>query len=202
MKKTLLLITVLSAFILESFTTGMPHTDVYKVDTNVSSLEWFAEKATGKHNGTIKLSGGQISNDHGNFTGTFDIDMSTIENKDVESPEYKAKLEKHLKSEDFFDAAKYPVSKFVMTSVTPMAEAKDGFTHAVKGMLTIKDKTNEISFNAAIKMEEGKIFATGTAIVDRSKFEIKYGSKTFFEDIGDKMIYDEFKLKFNVAASK
>lgn len=202
MKKLFFLVAVITAFTLESFTFKNLHTDVYKVDTKVSSLEWFAEKVTGKHNGTIKLSGGQISNDHGNFTGTFDIDMSTIENKDVESPEYKAKLEKHLKSEDFFDAVKYPVSKFVMTSVNPLAEAKDGFTHSVKGMLTIKDKTNEITFNAAIKMEEGKIFARGAAIVDRSKFEIKYGSKTFFEDIGDKMIYDEFTLKFNVAAFK
>ena len=202
MKKTALLILALSAFIFESFVPGIPHTDVYKVDTSLSSLEWYAQKVTGKHNGTIKLLKGEIANNHGNYTGTFEIDMTSIVDKDMESPEYRTKLENHLKSEDFFDVAKYPVSKFSMTSVSALAEAKEGLTHSVKGMLTIKDKTNEITFDAAIKMDGGKIFATGSAIVDRSKFDVKYGSKTFFADIGDKMIYDEFTLKFNVVAAK
>lgn len=202
MKKLVILIAAITAFTLVSFTVITPHTDVYKVDTAASSMEWFAEKMSGKHNGTIKLAGGEISNNHGNYTGIFEIDMSSIEDKDMESPEYKAKLENHLKSADFFNSAKYPHAKFAMTSVTPLAESKEGRTHAVKGMLTIKDKTNEITFEAAIKMEGGKIFATGSAIVDRSKFDVKYGSKTFFADIGDKMIYDEFTLKFNVVASK
>ncbi|CAN5386904.1 YceI family protein [soil metagenome] len=202
MKKIFTLAFAITSTVLMSFKTIAPHTDVYKVDLSTSSLEWYAEKVTGKHNGTIKLLSGEISNTHGNYTGTFEIDMNSIVDLDLESPEYKAKLEKHLKSEDFFDAVKYPHSKFVMTSVTPLAAAKEGFTHSVKGMLTIKDKTNEISFDTAIKMEGEKIFATGSAVIDRSKFDIKYGSKTFFADIGDKMIYDDFTLKFNVVASK
>ena len=89
------------------------------------------------------------------------------------------------------------------TSITSVKDAKQGgFTHTVKGNLTIKDKTNEISFDAVIKMEAGKIACTGTALVDRSKFDVKYGSKTFFPDIADKIIYDEFTLKFNVLAVK
>lgn len=201
MKKLFLLTACMISLILVSFT-PRPHSEVYRVDTSLSSLQWYAEKVTGKHNGTIKLSNGSITNNHGNYTGTFEIDMNTIEDKDIESAEHKLKLENHLKSPDFFDAAKYPKSKFVMTSVTPLAEAKDGLTHAVKGMLTIKDKTNEITFNTAIKMEGNKILATGSAVVDRSKYDVKYGSKVFFEDIGDKMIYDEFTLKFSVAAAK
>ncbi len=202
MKKLFLLTVALSTFLLISFVAKTPHTDVYKVDTAVSSMEWFAEKMTGKHNGTIKFASGEISNNHGNYTGTFEIDMSSIEDKDLESPEYKAKLENHLKSADFFDATKYPIAKFVMTSVTPLAVSKDGNTHAIKGLLTIKDKTNEITFSSSVKIEGNKIFSTGSAIVDRAKFDIKYGSKTFFADIGDKMIYDEFTLKFNVVAAK
>ncbi len=202
MKKILIIAVTFASFALFSFIRITPHSDVYKVDTGLSTLEWYAEKVSGKHNGTIKLSSGEISNTHGNYTGTFDIDMSSIENKDVESPEYRAKLEKHLKSEDFFDATKYPKAKFVLTSVTPLTEAKAGLTHNAKGMLTIKDKTNEISFDIAIRMEGNKIFSTGSAVVDRSKFDVKYGSKTFFTDIGDKMIYDEFTLRFNVVAAK
>ncbi len=202
MKKISLLSFVCITFILFSFTNVKPHTEVYKVNTELSSLEWFAEKLTGKHHGTIKLSSGVISNDHGKYTGTFDIDMTSIENKDVESEEYKTKLENHLKSADFFDAAKFPQAKFAMTSVTPLAEPLEGLTHAIKGMLTIKDITNEITFNAAVKVEGNQLFSTGTAVVDRSKYEIKYGSKSFFEDIGEKMIYDDFKIKFNIVASK
>jgi len=185
-----------------SFTKKTIHSDVYKVDRSISSLEWYAEKVSGKHNGTIKISNGEISDTHGNYTGNFEIDMSTIEDKDLENPAYKSKLENHLKSPDFFDAAKFPTSKFVLTSVSLLPAPKDGLTHSVKGLLTIKDKTNEITFDAAIKMEGDKIFATGSAVVDRSKFDIKYGSKTFFADIGDKMIYDDFTLKFNVVAIK
>jgi len=202
MKKIILPAATLLLFSLMSFTKKSIHSDVYKVDRSISSLEWYAEKVTGKHNGTIKISSGEISDTHGSYTGTFEIDMSSIEDKDLESAEYKAKLENHLKSPDFFDAAKYPTSKFVLTSVSPLPAPKDGLTHAVKGLLTIKDKTNEITFDAAIKMEGDKIFATGSAVVDRSKFDIKYGSKTFFADIGDKMIYDDFTLKFNVVAIK
>ncbi len=193
----------LTTFSLRAFVGTFIHTEVYNVDTKLSSLEWFAKKVSGNHNGTIMFSGGEIQNDHGKLTGSFEVDMNTIENKDIKSVEYKAKLENHLKSEDFFSVAKFPVSKFIITSLTPVMEASpDGFTHTVKGNLTIKDKTNEISFDAIVKLEDGKIFCTGSVIIDRSKFDVKYGSKKFFPNIGDKMIYDEFTLKFNVVAGK
>ena len=83
-----------------------------------------------------------------------------------------------------------------------MAKPTETATHTVKGMLTIKDKTNEITFDAVLKITETQASCTGTAVVDRSKFDVKYGSKSFFPDIGDKMIYDEFTLKFNVVAVK
>jgi len=188
-------------FTLMAFVGNVLHTDIYTIDVNQSNLEWYAEKVTGKHNGTIKFSSGEIKNDHGKLSGSFEIDMNSILDKDMESADKRAKLENHLKSADFFDAAKYPKSKFVITSVTPLkAASNSNLTHTVKGMLTIKDKTNEISFDAAIKMLENKVTATGSIVVDRAKFDLKYNSKTFFPDIGDKMIYDEFTLKFNLTA--
>ena len=202
MKKSITITASLFAFALMSFM-GPKHTDVYKVDTKLSSLEWIGEKVSGKHSGTIKLSSGEIHSDHGTLTGKFDIDMTSVANTDMEAGEYRTKLEDHLKAPDFFDAAKYPKSTFVVTSVTPIKDAKEGgMTHKVKGNLTVKDKTNEISFDSVIKTEGGKIACVGTAIVDRTKYDIKYGSKSFFPEIGDKMIYDDFKLKFNVVAIK
>lgn len=201
MKNTIITTAMLSAFALMAFI-NPTHTDVYKVDTKTSSMEWFAEKVTGKHQGTIALSSGEIKNDHGNLSGTFEADMTTIVNTDL-TGEYKTKLENHLKSDDFFGSEKYPKAKFTTTSISPIKDAKEGgFTHTVKGNLTIKEKTNEITFDAVIKDEAGKIACVGTAVVDRSKFDVKYGSKSFFPEIGDKAIYDEFKIKFNVVAVK
>ena len=146
MKKLIILSCVFAAFTLMSFVNDNLHTDVYKVDIKLSSLEWYAEKVTGKHNGTIMLSSGEIISDHGKYTGSFEIDMKTIEDKDITKEEYKLKLETHLKSPDFFDAEKYPKSKFIITSVTPLTTVNElGLTHTVKGNLTIKDKTNVIS---------------------------------------------------------
>lgn len=201
MKKAIFGASVIGMILFSAF--SPKHTDVYKADTKLSSLEWYGEKVGGKHNGTIKLSSGEIHNDHGNLSGTFVIDMNTIEDVDLTDASYQDKLDGHLKSADFFDAAKYPTSKFVSTSITPIKDVKQGgYTHTVKGNLTIKEKTNEVTFDAVIKSEANKIVCVGTAVIDRSKFDVKYGSKSFFPEIGDKMINDEFKLKFNVIAVK
>jgi polyisoprenoid-binding protein YceI len=202
MKKSILSAGVIAIIALASFK-GTLSPDVYKVDTSLSSLEWTGEKVTGKHNGTIMLSNGTITSEKGVLSGIFEVKMSSIVNKDVEDVQWKTKLENHLKGPDFFDTEKFPAAKFVTTSITPIKDAKEGdFTHKVKGNLTIKDKTNEISFDAVIKTEGNKIACVGTATIDRSKFDVKYGSKSFFPEIGDKMIYDEFQVKFNIVAVK
>lgn len=201
MKKLRILSIVIVAMTMMSFANMKFHTDVFKVDTKQSVLQWYAEKLTGKHNGTIMLADGELKNNHGNLTGVLNFDMTSISNKDMDEGEWKGKLETHLKSADFFDVAKYPVSKFEITSVIPAKSSKTaGATHTVKGLLTIKDKTNEISFDAEIKMMPKSISCKGSAVVDRTKFDIKYRSKSYFPDIGDKMIYDEFILKFDVVA--
>jgi polyisoprenoid-binding protein YceI len=200
MKKIIILSGVIAALGIMSFVSKNAHTVVYKVDAGLSSLEWYAEKVTGKHNGIIKLNSGEMINDHGVMTGKFEINMNSIECKDLEGKS-KAGLEKHLMSADFFDAGKFPKAEFVLTSIVPNKEMKEGgMTHTVTGNLTIKDKTNPISFGAIVKMEGNKIGCVGTAVVDRAKFDIKYNSKSFFPEIGDKMIYDEFQLKFNIIA--
>ena len=200
MKTTKIILSV--AFVLVAFAFKL-HTDTFRIDPKQSSVEWYAEKVSGKHNGTIMLKSGELQNNHGSFTGFAEIDMTTIVDKDLENETYRTKLENHLKSPDFFDVAKFPTSKFVVKSITALTEVKaGGFTHKVSGDLTIKDKTNPIAFDANIKIMPDKITCIGSAVVDRSKFDVKYGSKTFFEDIGDKMIYDEFTLKFNIIAVK
>ncbi len=202
MRKSIILLTLIALFNAAGLIADNLHVDVYKVDVNTSSVQWFASKFTGKHEGTVNLLGGEIQSNHGQLSGSFEIDMNSIVDTDIKDEKSNAKLTNHLKSADFFDAGKYPKSTFVITSVLALKDGKEGATHSIKGNLTIKDKTNEISFDAAIIIQESKITCVGTAVVDRSKFDVRYGSKSFFEDIGDKVIYDEFSIKFNVIASR
>ena len=198
--KIILGFTVIGTIALSAFTIG---NETYKVDTKASSLEWTGKKLTGEHTGTIHITSGSVEVQNNMIKeGKFEIDMTSIENKDL-TGEWKGKLEDHLKSVDFFDTGKFPKATFIITSVKPLSVPNaGGFTHTVKGNLTIKDKTNEISFDAIMKIDATKVACVGTATVDRTKFDVKYHSKTFFAEIGDKMIYDEFQLKFNISAIK
>ncbi len=166
-------------------------------------MEWIGEKISGKHHGTIKFLNGEIRNNHGTITGMFEFDMNSIGCLDLEPGANREKLENFLKSSNFFDARVYPKAVFILNSAIPVKQG-DGinYTHTVKGLLTIKDKTNEISFGANLKIEGKQFSCQGSVSIDRTQYDIRYRSKTFFLDIGDKVIYDEFKLNFNVIAGK
>ena len=201
MKKSIFGASVIGIIAFSAFTFNA---DTYKVDTKLSSLEWTGKKIGGEHNGTISLSSGSLMVQNNEVVGgALEVDMKSVKNKDVQDSTWRHKFDEHLMGPDFFDSEKFPKAKFEITSVTPIKDSKDrNFTHSVKGKLTIKDKTNEITFNAMVKSQDGKIACVATVIIDRTKFDIKYGSKIFFSDIGDKMVYDEFTLKFNVVATK
>jgi polyisoprenoid-binding protein YceI len=178
------------------------HVDTYQVDVTGSRVEWVGEKIGGKHQGTVKLTSGVVTNDHGKLGGSFIMDMTTITSTDLEG-EKKAKLEGHLKSDDFFGVQKFPTSSFEITGVTPRAGYVEGGPNFdVTGKLTIKGISNDATFPAMIKFEGSKMTAKVEMKVDRSKYDVRYGSKTFFPDIGDKAIADEFLLKIDVVASK
>jgi polyisoprenoid-binding protein YceI len=172
----------------------------YVVNTNQSNLVWKAEKVTGKHDGTVKLSGGEITVANNNLvSGSFTIDMTSLAVVDIKDPGTNGKLLGHLKSDDFFSVEKHKTATFVITSVTPGSQ-KGSFT--VKGNLTIKGITKAIEFPAAIIMDGNDLKATATITVDRTKFDIRYGSKSFFESIGDKAIYDDFTIELQLLASQ
>lgn len=177
------------------------HVDTYKVDTKASIIEWTGEKVSGKHTGTINLLSGQLYNNHGKFGGSFIIDMNSLSSTDL-TGDKKGKLEGHLKSDDFFGVKNFPTSTFEITSLAPLSGVTAGAPNFnVTGKLTIKGKTNDISFPAIIKFDGANMTASGEVIVDRSKYDVRYGSKTFYADIGDKAISDEFVLKLNIKAS-
>jgi polyisoprenoid-binding protein YceI len=159
-------------------------------DTTQTKLLWLGENVTGQHTGTIRLKSGWLTLlDNKITSGEFNIDMASLTDS-----EHSKMLEGHLKSDDFFGVVKYPVAKLVLTGSTPF----DKGSGTVTGTLTIKDITNPIEFKATLqKKDEGNwLFANIT--VDRTKYNIRYGSGSFFDNLGDKTIYDDFKVKVNL----
>jgi polyisoprenoid-binding protein YceI len=179
------------------FANAPKKSEAFKVDASKSSVTWLAKKVTGQHNGKVVLENGTltVSNDK-IIGGKFEIDMTSIEVLDLQG-EWKDKLVGHLKSDDFFSVAKNPKSNFEITSVETKA---DGTT--ITGKLTIKGITKEITFPASVSKKGNVVVAIATIRIDRTKFDIKYGSKSFIEGIGDKAIDDEFEMQVNLVAMK
>ncbi len=172
----------------------------YKIDAAASSIEWTGTKATGaSHTGTIALKDGPLDVAGNEIKGgQFSVKMDTLTDKDLTDAAYKAKLETHLKSEDFFNVAKYPESTFKIKSVTKKSDTEV----SIKGDLTMIGKTQEVEFPATIKMDGNTITGTADVTLDRTKWDLKYGSGKFFQGLGDKMIKDDFNLKLNLVAKK
>jgi polyisoprenoid-binding protein YceI len=185
MKKKLLFL-----FLSLLFVTNVHSQDKLTADTDKTQLLWLGEKVTGQHTGTIKLQSGWLTwQDNKIVSGEFNIDMASL--KETEANE---RLEGHLKSDDFFGVEKFPIAKLVITGSTPF----DKGTGVVTGTLTIKGVTNPIEFKAAIQKKDEGTWFFANIDVDRTKYNIKYGSGTFFDNLGDKTIYDEFKIKVNL----
>ncbi len=162
-----------------------------EVKTAESTVTWKGYKVTGSHYGTINLKEGALMFDGDQLTGgEFVVDMTTLISTDL-AGESKGKLEGHLKSDDFFGVESNPTSKLVFTSV----KATGKNSYKVTGDLTIKGKTNPVTFDVSVYGNK----ATATMKVDRSKYDVKYGSGSFFDNLGDKTIYDEFDLVVDLA---
>nr|WP_298931312.1 YceI family protein [uncultured Allomuricauda sp.] len=185
MKKTILSLALTAVFGLTAIASPIDgEKKAVKVDE--STVTWKAYKVTGSHTGTIALKSGALEFEGDKLTGgEFVVDMTSIANTDLEG-DYKGKLEGHLNSDDFFGTATNPTSSLVFTKV----EASGKNSYKVTGDLTIKGITKPVTFDVSIYGSK----ATATLKVDRAAYDVKYGSGSFFDNLGDKTIYDEFDL--------
>jgi polyisoprenoid-binding protein YceI len=175
------------------------HIDTLKVNTTESNIAWVGYKVTGQHAGNVKIKSGNLQMDHGKLAGgSFEIDMASISCTDLQG-EMAGKLVGHLSSPDFFGTEKYPTAKFNITRVIPV-DSKGNYK--IIGDLTIKETTKSVKFNANVTSNGGKTMATGKIVVDRSEFDVRYGSGSFFDGLGDKTIYDDFDLNVSLVAGK
>lgn len=194
MKKSGILVLFI-ALIIMSFTSSLdPIKKKLKVDIASSTITWKGYKPTGSHTGTINLvSGSLILKSDKVKGGSFTVDMSSLKES-----EGNKRFENHLKSKDFFEIEVYPISKFEITRT----KNKDGKTY-VTGNMTIKNITKEINFPATILINDDTVtLKSETFQINRADFNVKYKSKTFFNNLKEKFINDEFDLQVTLVAKK
>ncbi|MEM7163631.1 MAG: YceI family protein [Bacteroidota bacterium] len=158
------------------------------IDTERSVIKWVGKKVTGEHSGTINVKEGYLTFEGEELIGgKVVVDMNSIVCSDLDA-ESGAKLVGHLKSDDFFGVDKHPTATFVITNVASRGETGD---YKVTGELQIKGIKKTQKVNARVGAGKG---AKVNITIDRSDFNIRYGSGSFFDNLGDKTIYDEFDL--------
>jgi len=178
------------------------------VDLAASVVNWEGAKPTGKHNGTINLSSGEVTLDGMTITGgSFVLDMNTISNSDLEGGK-KAGLEAHLKGtaegkeDHFFNVAKYPTGKFEITKVVKI-NGNPAATHSIYGNLTIRDITKQIGFQALVGIGKERIEVTTPSFtINRTDWGVNYGSQSIFDNLGDNFVNDEIGLTITLKAGK
>lgn len=185
-KNTALLI--LTVILTASFATIK--NDKKEIKTETSTISWKGYKVTGSHEGTIDLKSGVLIFENGKLSGgEFLMDMTTINTTDLEG-DYKNKLDGHLKSDDFFGVENFPTASLVLTKVAP--SGKNAYN--VTGQLTIKDITHPVNFSMLVYNQK----ATASLKIDRTLYNVRYGSASFFDDLKNKAIDNEFDLTANL----
>lgn len=190
MKKNVFKVALAAVIVLTTVAFTANSLEKKEIKVKDSEVSWRGEKVTGFHTGIVELKEGHFILEDGELKGgEFIIDMSSIKVTDLEG-ENKAKLEGHLKSDDFFGVQTYPQAKLVITSA---AKKSDG-TYGVVADLTIKEDTHPVTFD----LEWDENSASTALTIDRSKYNVRYGSGSFFDNLGDKTIYDNFELEVDL----
>tara|TARA_Y100001935_G_scaffold124357_1_gene103264 strand:+ start:2493 stop:3104 length:612 start_codon:yes stop_codon:yes gene_type:complete len=165
--------------------------NIYSIDATKSQITWTGrEVSTSSHYGTLDFVSGnfEISNSK-IVNGDFIVDMTSIDNQDMEG-DSKARLEGHLKSDDFFSVESHPTAVLSINSSELISDGKWN----VSGDLSIKGFTHPVNFEM-VSTAEGW---SANLVFDRSKYDVRFRSGSFFENLGDKLIYDDIELSINL----
>lgn len=158
-----------------------------KINTTTSTITWVGKKVTGQHSGTINVKDGTLVFKKKKLKGgLITVAMNSINTTDLKAGQGKEDLDGHLKADDFFGTEKYPTAKIDFKLISNNGDSSYGIT----ADLTIKEVTAPITFKMFVKGNS----ATTNLKIDRTKYGIKYGSGSFFENLGDKTISDDFDL--------
>ena len=188
---------ILTSLMVFLFSMAQAQTAAYGVDVNKSALSWTGYKVLGKHYGPIQLASGMLEFAGSTLKGgDFVIDMTSIDCEDL-SGGSKDKLVGHLKSDDFFGVDNHPKAMFKIKN----AKKTGNSTYDITGDLTIKGITHSVTFPATVEVTGNMTKASADIKVDRTKYDIKYRSGSFFDGLGDKAINNEFDMKVNLVVN-
>ena len=173
----------------------------YIIDTKETVLTWEGSMVFGfgeKSIGYVYISKGELIIEKDQLVGgTVEVDMNTIEYKDKADTNTPVK---HLKSPDYFDVGKFPISTFAITKVESVNVRSK--TIKVTGNLTIKGITNPITIPAEIEFKDGIVRAIGDVIIDRTQWGIRYRSGKFYDNLADQAVSDDFEIQMKIVAKK
>ena len=170
----------------------------YNLLIDSSKVAWLGtELTTNTHFGSLRAKSGNLKIDKdGGVVGNIIIDMQSIIVEDLKGRS-KEVLESHLKSDDFFGSNNFPTATLEFRSLNRYNN--DG-GHIFNGNLTIKGITNEVEFSAKLIKQTPLLHAVGKLVFDRSKFNVRFRSGSFFDDLGDKLILDDIEVDINLIA--
>jgi polyisoprenoid-binding protein YceI len=173
---------------------------VYDVNTDESVIWWTGRNAKGKHYGTLKLSRGEIRVWDGAIDGTFEIDMTSIKNKDLEGDPLQPVLIAHLMSDDFFFVKMFPKASFILAAAKPMEPATlSSPNFEVEGSLKLRGIKAHIRFPATVnRQEDGTVSIEAHFDLDRTTWNVLYGSSRYFEHLGMHLVYDLITIELRV----
>lgn len=168
---------------------------IFKIQTASSTVNWTGKKVLGLHTGGINIANGFIeTTDDLIKSGEIQIDMTSIVITDIEDKKTHDDFLGHLKNDDFFSVDKFKIAKLVISGSEKTANNK----LKIDGILTIKDISHPVSFIASVEIFTDFLHSLGEIIIDRTMYNIRYGSGKFIDNLGDKLIYDEFVLQFKL----
>lgn len=164
-----------------------------------SNIVWNGYKVIGFYIGNIQLKFGELEFDGDMLIGgSFVIDMIFMMNIDLEG-EWNEKLMGYFKFDDFFSVDKFLIVLFNIIQVVFCGKLGE---YKIVGDLIIKDIIKEIKFQANLEDMGDKVKVVVEVVVDCFEFNVCYGLGSFFDNLGDKMIYDEFDLQVNFVVNK
>ena len=103
----------------------------------------------------------------------------------------KVKLEGHLRSDDFFSVDKHPEANLKITQKAKV----EGGVQKLYGELTIKGIQHPVDFTITLGDNNT---ALANLTFDRSKYNVRFRSGSFFENLGDKLILDDIRMEVSL----
>lgn len=171
----------------------------FEIQKQSSTINWTGKKVLGLHTGSIDITKGFIDISNKKIeSGDVAIDMTSLVITDIDDEKTHQDFKNHLWHDDFFSIHTYETSHLRITEGTLIEKNE----YTLSGLLTIKDITHPITFTAKIEILSEYLYSTGEIVIDRTLYNIRYGSGKFIDNLGDKLIHDEFVLQFKLIGQK